>query len=174
MTFCRCIIEKRSRNLIEGCFAGLRSVRPSKCCSQDCSEEGPNKYHSHHHLHNEVSKAKAATLQNYSAASCRISLTVKKYDDCLGVVERLHTGSYDNRSPSTESRGSGCFHPRCPPWHWKILQENNKLEEPCSEKEENKEKESRRDWEKTCHFEEWKEVLQSSPTLHALGWVCIE
>lgn len=149
---------------------GLRNVRPSQCCPQDCSEEGPCRHHNHHYHYNEASKAKAATIRNYSAASCRIFLTVKKYDNCLRVVEGLHTGSCDNGSPGTESKSSASYHPRCPPWHWEILQENNELEEYCSEKEQNKEKESRRDSEKTCHFEEWKEVLQSSPTLHALGW----
>lgn len=148
---------------------GLRSVRPSQCCPQDCSEEGPSKYHNHHYHFNEASKAKAETLRCYSAASCRILLTVKKYDTCLRAAAKLHSRSCYNGSPGTESRGSAGYHPKCPPWHWEILQENNKLEEYYSEKED-EEKENRRDWEKTCHFEEWKEVLQSSPTLHALGW----
>lgn len=165
------IVEK-SRNLKHEYFAGLRSVRPSQCCPQDCSEEGPSKYHDHHYHFNEASKAKTETLRCYSAASCRIFSTVKKYDTCLRAAAKLHSRSCYNGSPGTESRGSAGYHPKCPPWHWEILQENNKLEEYYSEKED-EEKENRRDWEKTCHFEEWKEVLQSSPTLHALGWVCI-
>lgn len=175
------------------CFAGFRSVRPSQWCSQDCCDEDPNKYYSHHyHLcYNEVSKVRAAAFKHYCTAPWWSPLTLRRNDNSLitkccsahivhlyhssfsKVCVEIHTGLYDNGCQDTEKRVSANFHPRCPPWHWEILQNSQKLEKCSSEKEEREEKQNSRNWRKTCHSQEWKEILQSSPTLHALGWVCI-
>ena len=173
-------------------FAGLRSVRPSQCGPQDSFEEGSSKCHNHYYLYNEVSKAQAATLKHYSTISCWSPLTIKSNDNFLEkttcssnqalslchssfckIGEGIHTESCHNGSKSSEGRDCARYHPKCPPWHWQILEDNQKLDKCCSEEKEKEEKQNTKDWEKTCHSQEWKEILQASPTLHALGWVCI-
>ncbi|KAG0721059.1 hypothetical protein GWK47_047203 [Chionoecetes opilio] len=168
---------------------GLRSVRPSQCCPQDCSEEGPGKHHAHPaHHDNEVSKAQAATLRHYSTVLYWSPLTIRGNHSSPGGVtysvtqtlceshssfcqvgEGIHTASGDNGSHREEGRASP--HPRCPPWHWQILQDIQTLEKCHSEKtEERTEEEDPKAWRKTCDSQEWREVLQASPTLQALGW----
>lgn len=151
---------------------GLRSVRPSQCYPQDCSDEAPNYHHN-----DEVSKVYAATLRHCSVASSWSPLTVTRYNNVLrqatfGVTQPkdIHSRSHDNvdsRADGTYNRGC---HQRCPPWHWHVLQDNKVLEECCTdEQEKEKEKQSQDDGGNTWQYQEWKEILQASPTLHTLG-----
>lgn len=150
----------------------MRSVRPSQCCPQDCSDET-----SSYHLQNdEVSKIYTATLRHCSAASSWSPLAVTRSNNFLKQVsfgltkpKDIHTRSHDNVDPGADGTSNRYHHQRCPPWHWHVLQEDM----PSEEQEKRKEKESKDDEGNTWHYQEWKEILQASPTLHTIGLVCI-
>lgn len=155
----------------------MRSVRPSQCYPQDCSDEVPN-----YHLHNrKASIAHRETLRHCTTTSSWSPLIVARYDNSLkqvtfGVTQPkdIHSTSDAYRDLGGDGDNNKCYCQRSPPWHWHILQNSKVLEECCSEKhEERGEKQSKEDSGNTWHYQEWKEVLLASPTLHTLGVVCI-
>lgn len=171
---------------------GVRSVRPSQCCSQDYADEGKK-----HHC--EPLPQKSVTLPYYFSSSPWQQITT--FRDIVKAVNyinsgqihpskvlehetnckicklaKLYNGLQEKKQKWNGSDTEGNVLARytyMPPWHWEILLTHNSDENVCEKEEEKKEKdgeEKTQDWSRSYHRQQREKFLLTQSFLQAVSW----